>query len=260
MDDRRRGAFRLAATARRRAAAWGGSWRRDATIVVGAGAVVYLTIATLPTALVGQAAAEHGVVETATAVLFATAVVLSALAARRRLWESGYLAAVMFTVAVMRELDFHKAFTSRSITRGVGIGFIASPVVPWIEKVLVVLVGTAVLAAVVVCFRREWPRFQLGLRARSRPVMLTLVGLALLVVAAVLDDTYGRVKALGPAVATRWQLLEEFLELQAAAIFVVALLPALLTSPSAEEAGARTTGSADRSSAGAVAGSSGRSR
>ncbi|MGH7313939.1 MAG: hypothetical protein ACREJV_12265 [Candidatus Rokuibacteriota bacterium] len=189
-----------------------------------------MTIATLPTALVREVAAEHGLVETATLVLFVAAAVLSALAARRRFWGSGYLAAAIFAAAAMRELDFHKQFTGRSITRGAGIGFIASPVVPLIEKVIVVLVGIALSAVVVVFFRREWARFRLGLGARARPVMLTLVGLAQLVVARVVDDTYARVKVLGMAVAARWQLLEELLELQAAAIFVIALLPALLAS------------------------------
>ena len=214
----------------------GESWRRDAAIVVGAGAVLYGSIATLPATLIGEAAAEHGVVEAATLVLFVAAALLATLAAWRRLWESGYLAAAIFAAAAMRELDFHKAFTSRSITRGVGIGFIVSPDVPWIEKVIVVLVGCALLGAVVVLCRREWPTFRIGLRARSRPVMLALMGLALVLLAGAVDDTYGRVKALGTAVGARWQLLEELLELQAAAIFVIALVPALLPSADAEEA------------------------
>lgn len=203
-------------------------WAREVSIVVGAGVVLYTALATLPLEVVARISAEHGVVETATLVLLVSAGVLSAWAARRGIWDSGYLAGVVFAAAAMRELDFHKQFTSRSITRGAGVGFVASPVVPWVEKVIVVLLGMALLTVIIVLLAREWPKFRLGLRMRSRPVMLVVVGLVLLTGAVVLDDTYAGVKQLGAELAARWQLLEELLEMQAAAIFVLALLPSLL--------------------------------
>lgn len=198
-------------------------WTRDSSIVVLAGAVLYGALATLPTGIVGQVAAEHGPVETATLVLVLAAGLLSALAARRRMWGSGYLAATIFAAAAMRELDFHNQFTSRSVTRGAGIGFVASPAVPWVEKVVVVLLGMVLLTVLIVFVAREWSGFRLGLRARSRPVMLIVVGLVLLFVAQSLDDTHAMVKPLGVEMAERWRLLEELLELQAAAMFILAL-------------------------------------
>lgn len=203
-------------------------WAREAFIVVGVGAVLYTALAALPLEVVAWISAEHGVVEMATLVLLVVAGVLSVWAARHGTWDSGYLAGVIFAAAAMRELDFHNQFTSRSITRGAGVGFLASPVVPWVEKVIVVLLGMALLAVIIVLLAREWPKFRLGLRMRSRPVMLAVVGSVLLAGAVVLDDTYAWVKQVDAARAARWRLLEELVEMQAAAIFVLALSPSLL--------------------------------
>lgn len=206
-------------------------WARDASIVVGSGAGLYAVLAAQPVEVAARISDEHGVLETTTLVLLVVAALLCALAARRAIWRSGYLAAVVIAVAAMREMDFHKEFTSRSITRGVGVGFLTSPTVPMAEKVIVTLLGIALVTVIIALLAREWARLRQGVRARSRPVMLVLVGLLLLCAAMVLDDTHASVKQFGAEHAARWQLLEELLEMQAAALFVLILLPVLPVRP-----------------------------
>lgn len=205
----------------------GSPWPKTPVMIITAGVLCYAAVLPMPTALVKSLAVEHGALEVATVGLLVLAAVLSALAAQRGLWQSGYLAAIIFAAGAAREFDFHDRFTSRGITRGMGIGFLSSAAVPWVEKLLVVLIVGTLTVVVARFLRREWAGLGGRLRARSSPVMHAVVGLALLGVAKVFDASYGWVKGLGLTISSRWQLLEELVELQAATLFVLALVPTL---------------------------------
>lgn len=96
-----------------------------------------LVVQSLPEETARALAAETGPFEIASVVLYGVAAVLAAvqLARRKSLpWLAGM---TMLLWAFLRELDFQKRFTYRSIE---SIGYYTRPYAPWFEKLLVLLI------------------------------------------------------------------------------------------------------------------------
>jgi len=155
-----------------------------AIVVLMAGLIVSL----LPEAVAEAWTRESGPFEVASVVFYAGALtlVLSQLAGRRSLLLLS--AATMLLWACLRELDFQRRFTYRSVE---SIGYFSRPQASWAEKLLVILIFVPFVLAGL-CLLREIIRRTPEAWREGRPWLGYLAwGLVLGVVASVSEKLFG---------------------------------------------------------------------
>jgi hypothetical protein len=109
----------------------------------------------LPESVVKFLNSEIGPFEQAS-VAFLAAAALLAFACWLRYQATPWLASgIVFVYAVLRELDFQKIFTYRSV---MSLGYFTRPIAPLPEKLLVLLLMLPCLAAIVFLVRKLLPR------------------------------------------------------------------------------------------------------
>lgn len=192
--------------------------------VLGASLLLALLIYALPSGLGRAIVRENGLIEIPTMLAFAGAAGAAIWISLRDRWWSGYAAAAILAAAAAREMDFHRRFTTISIEKGTYLGFLASPVVPWPEKLAVGAVLALLVAAAITLVVREHRAFVAGLRARRPGGLAALAGFAALVVAQAFDKGSGREGRPLPGLTLLWKAIEENLELAGAVLFLLALL------------------------------------
>lgn len=192
--------------------------------VLGASLLLALLIYALPSEIGSAIVRENGVIEAPTALAFASAAGLAIWVSLRDRWCSGYAVAAILAAAAAREMDFHRRFTTVSIEKGTYLGFFASRLVPWPEKLAVGAVLALLAAAAITLVVREHRAFFAGLRARRPAMVAALGGFVALAVAQAFDKASGRGGRALPGLALLWKSLEENLELAGAVLFLIAVL------------------------------------
>lgn len=124
--------------------------------------------------------AEGGPIEVASAVFFAVALVIALVRLVRRPSPGWLAGTVMLLWAVLRELDFQKAFTYRSIE---SLGFYTRPIAPLWEKLLAITVLVPFVIAAFYLVRLVWRTFRSDTWRQTPWVGHFLVAVGLLVIA-----------------------------------------------------------------------------
>ena len=128
---------------------------RRVTVLEGATLVVAALVQALPPGLAANLNAEDGPFEIGSALVLGMAALVGMILALRRPSLARIAGAVVLAALVLRELDFQKRFTYRSIE---SIGFYTRPIAPWWEKAIglgvLTLVGLALCALAYAAMRR----------------------------------------------------------------------------------------------------------
>lgn len=137
---------------------------------------------------------EGGPVETLSAIgWFLAAAVLVAVSRRFACWD-GLIGAFILVLFGLRELDFHKRFTTMGISK---IKFFIHPEVPWKEKVIVTLFFLLVLYLVAGFARRNIGQFIERVRSKNPAAVALLCFFLLLPASKVLDRIPNALKESG---------------------------------------------------------------
>lgn len=186
---------------------------------------------------------EGGVVELLSAVSYFVAAALL-LVQTVRYDRERWCLFVLVLCCGMRELDFDKRFSTMGVFKSKAY---ISPEVPLGEKLLGVLIITALLVVIFISIRRYFRILLSGLRQRSAMAWSVLLIGATLGVAKLLDGFKRKLKPLGIQVSEGGSHLassfEEVLEL-AASLLVLVVSVAAFRSPALQRDGAEQ--SADR--------------
>lgn len=178
---------------------------------------------------------EDGIVETLTAISYVAAAVLLLWQTATRHRERWSLFVVVACMG-MREMDFHKRFTTMSIFKS---RFFSSSEVPMHEKVVGVLVTLALLACIFMMLKRWFLPFIKGLRQRNGIAWSVFGAAALLgTIKTVLDGLARKLEPLGIEVSESVCQVsgsaEEVFELVAAMLLLVAVAAAVRVSASSQ--------------------------
>ncbi|MFP4445734.1 MAG: hypothetical protein ACLFPD_05760 [Desulfosudaceae bacterium] len=196
-------------------------------LLVGLAVVIGLLLAADP----GVTAAwirENGPVETLSAAGYGLALVLFAVLRRGVKSYPWFL--LMLLAMGLRELDFHARWTTMTTT---STRFYVSPDVPLLEKIIALTVLAVLLYGFFRLIRSHGAGLMSGLRA-GRPVEVGfLLGVALAVVAKLLDGLSRKMAGLGiimsEASIDAAECVEEVLELGIPLMFIVAIIIAART-------------------------------
>lgn len=130
-----------------------------------AGVVVLACAAqALPAGMAPSLNREDGPFEIASAVILAIAACLAVAAAVRRFSLARVAGTLVTTGVLLRELDFQKRFTYRSIE---SIGFYTRPIASLTEKLVALTILAALACAVWIVARTAWRRLTHALRERE---------------------------------------------------------------------------------------------
>jgi hypothetical protein len=179
--------------------------------VLAAGPLTVAGLLQLPPETAKRLAAEGGPIETASAVLLAFACascVREAVRTRAAAWASG---SVAMLALLLRELDFHRLFTSKSID---STGFYRSAAVPLHTKLLVVALALPFLVAAGHVLWSMRPHLAPALRGGRPWVGHAGLGLFMVLLSRLAEKTK----------LTHRQVLEEVAELMFAAFVVLAVM------------------------------------
>lgn len=165
-----------------------------------------VVVQTLPADLAVRLTAESGPFEILSACLLGLALLLGAGGWLRQPTWPRFAGALMLLWALLRELDFQKRFTYRSVE---SLGYYFRPIAPWSEKLLVVLILTPFIMAGGYLTLLLWRQHRAALRSKASWLALLVAGAALVATGAACE------KILGLPVA------EEVLETGFAALIVL---------------------------------------
>ncbi len=167
---------------------------------------------------------EHGWIEVTTNVAYGLVIILL-LAVHR--YDRRFFLHTAFVVALMgaRELDFHKTFTTDSVSR---LRFFTGDHVGRTEK-LVVGAVLLVLAVLALRYLKYWPRLRDGIARRSPAACSVLLIIVVIPATKLLDSIASGILSL--------KLVEESLELTLPVIMLVAVAQYLLARRTAAVSG-----------------------
>lgn len=117
----------------------------------------------LPRATTERLAKEGGVFETASVFFFSLALAILLFQLVRAFSPLRFASAAMLLWAVLRELDFQKRFTYRSVE---SIGYYSRSHAPWSQKILVLLILAPFVVAGLFLVRELYRRFVPACRER----------------------------------------------------------------------------------------------
>jgi hypothetical protein len=132
----------------------------------------------LPPEWVGDLSHEDGPFEVASAVILALTACFGFVQWLRGPSLVKFAGAVCLTVFFLREMDFQKLFTYRSIA---SLGYYTRPIAPWTEKLVVLgVLGVLGIFAAIVAREawRHWPPARHGTKAWGGTVTIALILLA----------------------------------------------------------------------------------
>ena len=168
---------------------------------------------------------EDGPVENATVVLYGVCLVAMVVMGRRINYVKVHWYAVgILLVLALRELDWHKEFTTMGIFR---TRFFLSDKVPGFEKFIGLLLVLMILAMLIIAVRRHWKTWWSGL-TRGDPISIGItVAVTLGVLSKTMDGSKRKFETFGVTVTQRLQeqlhFLEETFELGIPAFLLIAL-------------------------------------
>jgi hypothetical protein len=151
----------------------------------------------LPRDTAKRLAEEGGIFETASALFLGAALLLILLQLARAFSTLRLAGAAMLLWAVLRELDFQKRFTYRSVE---SLGYYTRPHAPWTQKLLVLLILAPFVAAGLLLVRELCRRFLPACRGRLSWVCHVVAAVVLVLFASVSEKVF------------RLQAAEEILE------------------------------------------------
>ena len=132
-------------------------------------------------------AEEEGIFETASALFFGTALVIMLIQLLRAFSPLRLASAAMLLWALLRELDFQKRFTYRSVE---SIGYYTRPHAPWSQKLLALLILAPFVAAGLLLVRELYRRFLPACRECQTWVCHVVAALVLLPLASLSEKVF----------------------------------------------------------------------
>lgn len=167
---------------------------------------------------------ENGLIENlSVAGWFACGVALLVLSVARG-WRGSLYGSVLMFLFGLRELDFQKKFTTISITK---IKFYLSNEVSIFEKIIVLLIMTAVLIVLFKFLRITWSKFSEKLLKGHIPTLAIFSGSVALIISKGLDRYPAIVRRMGFALSEmsvyRLRFCEEVIELGVPFLFLIAI-------------------------------------
>lgn len=139
-------------------------WRRTA-LLAGAAFLFAGVAQALPAELSDYLKAEDGPFEVVSAILLAAAAIIGWVAAVRAPSAVRFAGAAVTTALLLRELDFQKRFTYRSIE---SVGFYTRPIAPVAHKVIALGALAALGTALLLLARAAWRHLPRAIRSRER--------------------------------------------------------------------------------------------
>lgn len=146
-------------------------------VVVVVSCVLAALVGFLPASTAARVTSESGPFEVASAILWAICWLLALELAIRRPSLVHWAGVVVVLWALLRELDFQKQFTYRSV---MSLGYYTRPRAPWSEKLIVLAVLTPFLVAGIILLLHVCRRWRAAL-ARREAWVGNLFGAALLI-------------------------------------------------------------------------------
>ena len=163
---------------------------------------------------------EYGPIEGATVAVYAAVLGDCIYLALSGIARAAWTGAVFVALPLLRELDFHKAYTLMSVT---STRYWRSGVPPWTEKAVAAAVFAALLVLALLALRITWKPFWHRLRG-LQPDAVTLAAAPVLALAASALDKLVFIDIIVPPEAVIFRAIEESLELGAAVCTLLALV------------------------------------
>jgi len=132
-------------------------------------------------------AEEEGIFETASALFFGAALVIMVIQLVRVFSPLRLAGAAMLLWALLRELDFQKRFTYRSVE---SIGYYTRPHAPWSQKLLVLLILAPFVVAGLWLVRELCRRFIPACRERQSWICHVVAALVLVPLASLSEKVF----------------------------------------------------------------------
>jgi len=143
--------------------------------------------ALLPRDTAKRLAAEGGIFETTSVVLLGGALAIMLVQLARNFSVLRFAGTAMLVWAVLRELDFQKRFTYRSVE---SIGYYTRPHAPWSQKLLVLLILAPFVLAGLLLLREVCRRFLPACRTRQSWVCHIAAAVVLLILASLSEKVF----------------------------------------------------------------------